>query len=192
MHVHKCEPSVIYECMFLFKSTLFYPCPSIFYFLKSLIFQCWLVKDLSWVAGLCFFSLPQKHPSQARHVDELFYNIGIDNPSNFTLFLQIHWKLCIFCLLCEAYLRWSHLQDSQQTVDPTDIIRYAKEWDFYLMFGLASLGKFTFFYTFIEFFYCFILYASFIVPMCFCSYVLAWFGLSRTCLAHIYSLPFHN
>lgn len=53
--------------------------------------------------------------------------------------INIHWKLCIFCLLCEAYLRWSHLQDSQQTVDPTDIIRYAKEWDFYLMFGLASL-----------------------------------------------------
>ncbi|XP_072907700.1 protein ARV1 isoform X2 [Hemitrygon akajei] len=53
--------------------------------------------------------------------------------------INIHWKLCIFCLLCEAYLRWSQLQDSQQTVDPIDIIRYAKEWDFYLMFGLASL-----------------------------------------------------
>ncbi|XP_060686791.1 protein ARV1 [Hemiscyllium ocellatum] len=53
--------------------------------------------------------------------------------------INIHWKLCIFCLLCEAYLRWSQLQDSQQTVDPTDIIRYAKEWDFYQMFGLASL-----------------------------------------------------
>ncbi|XP_059504712.1 protein ARV1 isoform X1 [Stegostoma tigrinum] len=54
--------------------------------------------------------------------------------------INIHWKLCIFCLLCEAYLRWSQLQDSQQAVDPTDIIRYAKEWDFYQMFGLASLG----------------------------------------------------
>ncbi|XP_038671565.1 protein ARV1 [Scyliorhinus canicula] len=53
--------------------------------------------------------------------------------------INIHWKLCIFCLLCEAYLRWSQLQDSQQTIDPTDIIRYAKEWDFYQMFGLASL-----------------------------------------------------
>uniref|UniRef100_A0A4W3KG91 Protein ARV n=1 Tax=Callorhinchus milii TaxID=7868 RepID=A0A4W3KG91_CALMI len=51
----------------------------------------------------------------------------------------IHWKLCTFCLLCEAYLRWSRLQDSHQTLDPTDIIRYAKEWDFYQMFGLASL-----------------------------------------------------
>ncbi|XP_048456675.1 protein ARV1 isoform X2 [Rhincodon typus] len=55
--------------------------------------------------------------------------------------INIHWKLCIFCLLCEAYLRWSQLQDSQQAVDPTDIIRYAKEWDFYQMFGLASLDS---------------------------------------------------
>ncbi|XP_007896579.1 protein ARV1 [Callorhinchus milii] len=53
--------------------------------------------------------------------------------------VNIHWKLCTFCLLCEAYLRWSRLQDSHQTLDPTDIIRYAKEWDFYQMFGLASL-----------------------------------------------------
>ncbi|XP_053499561.1 protein ARV1 isoform X1 [Ictalurus furcatus] len=52
---------------------------------------------------------------------------------------QIHWKLCVFCLLCEAYLRWSRLQSSEVTSDPSDIIRYAKEWDFYGMFALASL-----------------------------------------------------
>lgn len=54
---------------------------------------------------------------------------------------QIHWKLCVFCLLCEAYLRWSQLQGSEQTSDPADIIRYTREWDFYGMFGLAALGN---------------------------------------------------
>lgn len=55
--------------------------------------------------------------------------------------LQIHWKLCVFCLLCEAYLRWSVLHGSEQSSDPADIIRYTKEWEFYGMFGLAALGK---------------------------------------------------
>ncbi|KAL7872483.1 hypothetical protein SRHO_G00074660 [Serrasalmus rhombeus] len=53
--------------------------------------------------------------------------------------INIHWKLCIFCLLCEAYLRWSQLQGSEVTSDPADIIRYTKEWDFYGMFALAAL-----------------------------------------------------
>ncbi|XP_058881255.1 protein ARV1 isoform X3 [Acipenser ruthenus] len=63
----------------------------------------------------------------------------------------IHGKLFVFCLLCEAYLRWSQLQGSKQSSDPADIIRYTKEWDFYRMFGLAALelmmflvGVFTF------------------------------------------------
>ncbi|XP_026173786.1 protein ARV1 isoform X2 [Mastacembelus armatus] len=51
----------------------------------------------------------------------------------------IHWKLCVFCLLCEAYLRWSLLPGSEQSSDPADIIRYTKEWEFYGMFGLAAL-----------------------------------------------------
>ncbi|MBN3314454.1 ARV1 protein, partial [Atractosteus spatula] len=55
--------------------------------------------------------------------------------------LNIHVKLCVFCLLCEAYLRWSQHQGTEQTSDPADIIRYAKEWEFYGMFGLAALGK---------------------------------------------------
>ncbi|OXB65373.1 hypothetical protein ASZ78_017103 [Callipepla squamata] len=55
--------------------------------------------------------------------------------------INFHGKLCIFCLLCEAYLRWLQLQDSSQSTDPDDLIRYAKEWDFYRMFGIASLGK---------------------------------------------------
>ncbi|XP_056151090.1 protein ARV1 [Lampris incognitus] len=53
--------------------------------------------------------------------------------------LNIHWKLCVFCLLCEAYLRWSLLQGSEPSGDPADIIRYTREWDFYCMFGLAAL-----------------------------------------------------
>uniref|UniRef100_A0A8C6ZCA2 Protein ARV n=1 Tax=Nothoprocta perdicaria TaxID=30464 RepID=A0A8C6ZCA2_NOTPE len=56
----------------------------------------------------------------------------------------IHGKLCIFCLLCEAYLRWLQLQDSSQNIDPDDLIRYAKEWDFYRMFGIASLEQTSF------------------------------------------------
>lgn len=54
---------------------------------------------------------------------------------------QIHWKLCVFCLLCEAYLRWSMLHGSEQNTDPADLIRYTKEWEFYKMFGLATLGE---------------------------------------------------
>ncbi|KAM6992580.1 protein ARV1 [Tautogolabrus adspersus] len=57
----------------------------------------------------------------------------------FNTSLNIHWKLCVFCLLCEAYLRWSLLHGSEQSSDPADIIRYTKEWDFYNMFGLAAL-----------------------------------------------------
>ncbi|XP_078100872.1 protein ARV1 isoform X2 [Sander vitreus] len=59
----------------------------------------------------------------------------------FNTSLNIHWKLCVFCLLCEAYLRWSLLHGSEQSSDPADIIRYTKEWEFYGMFGLAALGR---------------------------------------------------
>ncbi|XP_027644883.1 protein ARV1 isoform X3 [Falco biarmicus] len=58
--------------------------------------------------------------------------------------INIHGKLCVFCLLCEAYLRWLQLQDSSQSTDPDDLIRYAKEWDFYRMFGIASLEQTSF------------------------------------------------
>ncbi|XP_077879164.1 protein ARV1 isoform X2 [Ictidomys tridecemlineatus] len=57
----------------------------------------------------------------------------------------IHGKLCMFCLLCEAYLRWWQLQDSTQNTAPDDLIRYAKEWDFYRMFAIASLEQTAFF-----------------------------------------------
>ncbi|XP_004620379.1 protein ARV1 [Sorex araneus] len=59
--------------------------------------------------------------------------------------INMHGKLCIFCLLCEAYLRWWQLQDSNQKSDPDDFIRYAKEWDFYRMFAVASLEQAAFF-----------------------------------------------
>ncbi|KAM3602730.1 uncharacterized protein V6R79_009736 [Siganus canaliculatus] len=58
--------------------------------------------------------------------------------------LNIHWKLCVFSLLCEAYLRWSVLHGSEQSSDPADIIRYTKEWEFYSMFGLAALELLAF------------------------------------------------
>lgn len=57
--------------------------------------------------------------------------------------MQIHWKLCVFCLLCEAYLRWSALHASERNTDPADLIRYTKEWEFYEMFGSAALGELT-------------------------------------------------
>ncbi|XP_063078383.1 protein ARV1 [Engraulis encrasicolus] len=62
----------------------------------------------------------------------------------FNIEINIHWKLCVFCLLCEAYWRWSQLQGSEQTSDPADIIRYTREWDFYGMFGLAALELLVF------------------------------------------------
>lgn len=49
----------------------------------------------------------------------------------------------MFCLLCEAYLRWSTLHGSEQNTDPADLIRYTKEWEFYEIFGLATLGETT-------------------------------------------------
>ncbi|XP_011379196.2 protein ARV1 isoform X1 [Pteropus vampyrus] len=59
--------------------------------------------------------------------------------------INMHGKLCIFCLLCDAYLRWWQLQDSNQSPDPDDFIRYAKEWDFYRLFTVASLEQAAFF-----------------------------------------------
>ncbi|XP_077366818.1 protein ARV1 isoform X1 [Festucalex cinctus] len=58
----------------------------------------------------------------------------------FNTSLDIHWKLCVFCLLCEAYLRWSLGHGSESSDDPADIIRYTKEWEFYRMVALAALG----------------------------------------------------
>ncbi|XP_068088056.1 protein ARV1 [Hyperolius riggenbachi] len=55
--------------------------------------------------------------------------------------INIHSKLCIFCLLCEAYTRWRQLPGSSSNTDPEDIIRYAKEWDFYRLFGIAALEQ---------------------------------------------------
>ncbi|XP_051909247.1 protein ARV1 [Hippocampus zosterae] len=57
---------------------------------------------------------------------------------------DIHWKLCVFCLLCEAYLRWSLRHSSESSDDPADIIRYTKEWEFYGMVALAALELLAF------------------------------------------------
>ncbi|KAE8601548.1 hypothetical protein XENTR_v10013712 [Xenopus tropicalis] len=58
----------------------------------------------------------------------------------FNTSINIHGKLCIFCLLCEAYTRWLQLPGSSNITNPEDIIRYAKEWDFYRLFGIAALA----------------------------------------------------
>ncbi|XP_072265368.1 protein ARV1 [Pyxicephalus adspersus] len=55
--------------------------------------------------------------------------------------INIHGKLCIFCLLCEAYTRWRQLPGSSSYTNPEDLIRYAKEWDFYRLFGIAALEQ---------------------------------------------------
>ncbi|XP_017382009.1 protein ARV1 isoform X2 [Cebus imitator] len=68
------------------------------------------------------------------------YNHGV-----LKITICIHGKLCIFCLLCEAYLRWWQLQDSNQNTAPDDLIRYAKEWDFYKMFAIAALEQTAYF-----------------------------------------------
>ncbi|KAG8583539.1 hypothetical protein GDO81_008460 [Engystomops pustulosus] len=62
----------------------------------------------------------------------------------FNTAINIHGKLCIFCLLCEAYTRWRQLPGSSSHSDPEDIIRYAKEWDFYKQFGIAALEQAAF------------------------------------------------
>ncbi|KAM4772279.1 protein ARV1 [Rhinophrynus dorsalis] len=62
----------------------------------------------------------------------------------FNTTINIHGKLCIFCLLCEAYTRWLQLPGSSNFTDPGDIIRYAKEWDFYRLFGIAALEQSAF------------------------------------------------
>ncbi|TRY81318.1 hypothetical protein DNTS_005245 [Danionella cerebrum] len=58
--------------------------------------------------------------------------------------INIHWKLCVFCLLCEAYLRWSLLQASPASGHFTDIIRYTIEWQFYSMFAMAAVELMVF------------------------------------------------
>ncbi|CAG5928460.1 unnamed protein product [Menidia menidia] len=57
----------------------------------------------------------------------------------FNTSLNIHWKLCVFCLLCEAYLRWSVLHGARRSSHPADIIRYTREWEFYSTFGVVAL-----------------------------------------------------
>uniref|UniRef100_A0A8C5R111 Protein ARV n=1 Tax=Leptobrachium leishanense TaxID=445787 RepID=A0A8C5R111_9ANUR len=60
----------------------------------------------------------------------------------FNTTINIHLKLCIFCLLCDAYTRWLQLPGSSSHTD--DFIRYAKEWDFYRLFGIAALEQSAF------------------------------------------------
>ncbi|MEE6475107.1 hypothetical protein FKM82_010626 [Ascaphus truei] len=77
--------------------------------------------------------------------DDLISAQNVTDHELVALKAQIHWKLCIFCLLCEAYTRWLQLPGSGNNPDPEDIIRYAKEWDFYRMFGIAALEQSAFF-----------------------------------------------
>ncbi|GAB1293801.1 Protein ARV1 [Apodemus speciosus] len=51
----------------------------------------------------------------------------------------------LFNTKINPYLRWWQLQDSSQSPAPDDVIRYAKEWDFYRMFVIASFEQAAFF-----------------------------------------------
>ncbi|XP_015284729.1 PREDICTED: protein ARV1 isoform X2 [Gekko japonicus] len=57
--------------------------------------------------------------------------------------------ILINAILCKAQayrhiLFNTKINDSSQSPDPDDLIRYAKEWDFYRMFGIASLEQTAF------------------------------------------------
>ncbi|XP_006817431.1 protein ARV1-like [Saccoglossus kowalevskii] len=52
--------------------------------------------------------------------------------------INVHWKLCVLCLLCDAYVKWTQLKE--QNADGTkDFLYYALEWDYYAMFFIAGL-----------------------------------------------------
>lgn len=108
------------------------PCRHVGFYFSQIMFVLWVKQPphevLVHVLYLTWQSCCSPPPASEHNI----YNISP---------LQIHWKLCVFCLLCEAYLRWSLLHGSEQSNDPADIIRYTKEWEFYGMFGLAALGK---------------------------------------------------
>ncbi|XP_077991976.1 protein ARV1-like [Glandiceps talaboti] len=52
--------------------------------------------------------------------------------------VSVHWKLCVLCMLCEAYMKWSHLK-SQNADGTKDFLYYALEWDYYAMFLIAGI-----------------------------------------------------
>ncbi|XP_070577386.1 protein ARV1-like [Ptychodera flava] len=57
--------------------------------------------------------------------------------------VNVHWKLCVLCMLCDAYMKWSH--HKAQNADGTkDFLYYALEWDYYAMFLIAGLEFSTF------------------------------------------------
>ncbi|XP_035690290.1 protein ARV1-like isoform X2 [Branchiostoma floridae] len=54
--------------------------------------------------------------------------------------IQFHWRLSVICLLCDAYIKWAQLKSADTTDSQQHQLGfYALEWDFYLMFLLATV-----------------------------------------------------
>lgn len=71
-------------------------------------------------------------PQAYRH---LLYNSSFKSP----------WKLLVILLLCDAYIKWDHLQPVN-VAEPQhrEILHAALEWQFYRAFGQAVVEWFTF------------------------------------------------
>ena len=66
-------------------------------------------------------------PQAYRH---LLFNSSFNSP----------WKLLVILLLCDAYIKWDHLQPVDvATPQHHEILDVALEWHFYRAFGLAAL-----------------------------------------------------
>ncbi|XP_038072338.1 protein ARV1-like [Patiria miniata] len=59
---------------------------------------------------------------------------------------NIHWKLSILCLLCDAYTKWAQRSRLNSASDLLDrqFLFFALQWHFYVMFIIAGLELSTF------------------------------------------------
>uniref|UniRef100_A0A8C4Q341 Protein ARV n=1 Tax=Eptatretus burgeri TaxID=7764 RepID=A0A8C4Q341_EPTBU len=64
---------------------------------------------------------------------QAFRHIIFNTETNF------YWKISIFCILCEGYVRWTQLHPTSTNDDPSTIIRYTREWDFYWLCALVAV-----------------------------------------------------
>ncbi|XP_054759718.2 protein ARV1-like [Lytechinus pictus] len=58
--------------------------------------------------------------------------------------ITFHWRLCIVCLLCDAYMKWAHKSDAPSEEESKPFLHYALQWDFYAMFTIAGLELLAF------------------------------------------------
>ncbi|XP_071963206.1 protein ARV1-like [Antedon mediterranea] len=57
--------------------------------------------------------------------------------------VKFQWKLCVVYLLCDAYMKWAHLQNDE-TNGSKRFLQFALRWDFYAMFLIAALELMVF------------------------------------------------